>query len=113
MVVVREARTIRTLLSQVCNVVYDVAVEVESYKQVVASWVKYKNTKSSYLRKDEDLISDIFKFHRIEKDHIVLYYSRNKPECLLMCRVGGKYINVLAPAAGIDHLGRNIIAVYC
>lgn len=116
MPVVLELDVIKNMLCNESNVVYDVPIQVSSYRHVLDEWINFKTFKKFkklFLKGETNLVREVFKFHRSDTDHIILYYSKNMRDCLLMCRVKGKYINLLVPAKGISELDKNIIATYC
>ena len=55
---------------------------------------------------------NIFELRKKNADHIALYYSKNQDNCLLMCKISGKFINLLLPALEINLRERSFIAVY-
>ena len=113
MQVVLGLEKIKQLLCNESNIVYDVPIQVNSYRHVIERWINFKKFKKLCFEEDQSIIRDVFRFHRSDTDHIVLYYSKNMPDCLLMCRIRGDYINLLVPAVKICELNKNIIATYC
>lgn len=106
---------IKKLLLQGSNVIYDTNISIENYEQVLKMWLNYKKTGKIYL-KDDDLylVKSVFDFHKKEIDHIILYFSKELLDCLLLCRINGKYKNILIPAEqNILDLNKSFIAVYC
>ena len=101
-----------SMLRNGSNIVYIVPIQVNSYREVIDRWLSYKRFEGLTFTKQMSIIRDIFRFHRSNIDHIILYYSRYHNDCLLMCRVGGKYTNMLLPALNIKDHNRSIIAVY-
>ena len=114
MVVIHELESIREMIRKPCNIVWKVPFIVADYNEVLLEWQKYRdsNTLSSSVG-DSRLLKEIFTFHSHTRNHIVLYKSRNLSDCLLMCRIDGKYINILAPVEGSDVLAReSLVATY-
>jgi hypothetical protein len=107
-------KKIREMIQQPCNVVFTVSFMVKYYKEVVEEWNYYKRTgKVRYEKESERFkIERIFNFHLNGGDHILLYYSANKQQCLWMCKVDEKYINLIVPAASLGAKSKSIIATY-
>ena len=106
---------IKNLLLQGSNVIYDTNISIEDYEVVLKMWLNYKKTGKIYL-KDDDLylVKSVFDFHKKEIDHIILYFSKELLECLLLCRIDGMYKNILIPAdQNILDIHKSFIAVYC
>lgn len=112
MTVVQKLSRIKQMLCNESNVIYPTSIQVNSYNKVIERWIQFKTFKNLKFDVRLSVIRDIFRFHRSDTDHIVLYYSKNMQDCLLMCRVKGNYVNLLVPANGIIELNRNIIATY-
>lgn len=110
--VVQEIKKINQMLKNGSNILYNTKIEVPSYNSVVQKWIHFKTFKGLNLEHDTKLIRDIFKFHRSNLNHIILYYSKNMNTCLLMCRVHAKYINLLIPAYSLHDYNTSIIATY-
>ncbi len=102
------------MIRRPCNIVYPVPFMVKYYKDVVKEWGYYKRTgKVRYEKKSERFkIERIFNFHLNSGDHILLYYSANKQQCLWMCKVDEKYINIIVPAASLETKDKSIVATY-
>ena len=100
------------MLRNESNVLYRTSIQVSSYCKVIERWIKFKTFKELKFDTPLSLIRDIFKFHRSDSNHIVLYYSKNMRECLLMCRVKSKYINLLIPAYSLQNFNSSFIATF-
>jgi hypothetical protein len=112
--VIDEIKKIREMIQHPCNVVMRVPYIVKYYRDVVKEWNYYKKT-GTVNYKDESKkihIERIFNFHLNSKDHILLYYSHNQINCLWMCKVDNKYINILVPADTLKTKTHSIIATY-
>ena len=98
------------------NVVFRIPLQVESYEEVMRAWQYYKRNGQIFQMAARKRVQDVFAFHQQQVDHIILYYSVNLMNCLLMCRVGNTFKNLLIPApelpSGVDGLGGSIIATY-
>ena len=91
-----------------------VPFHAESYKSVLHIWNAYKLTKKiNVTTTDNRLLSNIFQFHLSEINHIILYHSKHLEHCLLMCKIGGKYINIVTPVEPLDKLQYSLVATYC
>jgi hypothetical protein len=112
MPVVEELDKIKCILQNVSNVVYPVAINVKSYKNVLDRWLSYKNFTRLHFAPHMGLIRDIFRFHRGNLNHVIVYFSRNMIDCLLMCRIKGKYVNILTPAPVLRDKNCSLIAVF-
>ena len=114
MVVIHELAAIREMIRKPCNIVWKVPFIVADYNDVLSEWLRYRdsNTLHSSIA-DSRLLKEIFTFHSHIRNHIVLYKSRNLNDCLLMCRIDGKYINIVAPVEGSDVLtNESLVATY-
>ena len=104
---------IKQILNQGCNVVYRLKLEVDSYKSVIDVWKTYKrNNIISITTSDRRIIKEIFDFHKTINDHVILYFSRKKKNCLLMCKINNEYINLLIPAVKINRDQKSFVAIY-
>lgn len=112
MPVVKEIDKIRQMLQNISNVVYPISINVSSYKHVLSRWLSFKKFESLHFAAHMGLIRDVFRFHRSNLNHIILYYSRNMQNCLLMCRVKGNYRNLLIPAYSLRDINCSLIAIY-
>ena len=71
---------IKQILNQGCNVVYRLKLEVDAYKSVIDVWKTYKRVNTlSIVTSDRRIIKEIFDFHKTINDHVILYFSRKKP----------------------------------
>ena len=104
---------IKHILKQGCNIIYKLNLEVQSYKNVIDVWKKYKHNNMLLVHNDRDVINDIFNFHKSNTDHVILYHTKYNENCLLMCKINGKYINLLIPAVEINQEQKSFAAVYC
>ena len=107
MSVIYELEKIRKLIKQPCNIVRTVPFIVNNYKDVLKQWRSFKN---GIIINDKNLC-DIFNFHNDNIDHILLYWSSNQEDCLLMCKISNKYINLRIPMM-LDNVENSFIATY-
>tara|TARA_B100002051_G_C16225148_1_gene387674 strand:+ start:123 stop:452 length:330 start_codon:yes stop_codon:yes gene_type:complete len=108
MPVIHELSRIREILNHQCNIIYKVPFMVNNYKEVLIAWREYKKNKSLSFNKT---VCDVFDFHTTSCDHIILYWSANMNDCLLMCKVQNKYINIKIPML-IENAEESFIATY-
>ena len=88
---------IAQLIKQPCNFVSKFPFTVTSYQKVINTWKKFKN--GDYLPFN---IHQIFSFHLIKKNHVILYNSKGLTNALLLCFINEKYINILLPNYTLD-----------
>ena len=104
---------INKLIVKPCNVVYHIPLCVNSYQEVIDAWKHYKKNRVLAVPPEQrDFIRTVFDFHLMDTDHIILYYSANQSECLLMCRINNKTINLSAPAYSIYDINKSLVATY-
>lgn len=105
---------IKNLLLQDCNVIYNTKLSVDNYNEVIDVWLRYKNENNLLLiEEDRHIIKSVFDFHKENKDHIILYYSKELLDCLIMCRIDKRYINIQIPSEEkIRNFNKSFIAVY-
>ena len=104
---------INQMLRRPCNVAYEIPLCVESYSEVIVAWNRYCSGGALPIPSSaRSIIRSIFDFHANSSDHIILYYSRNQDKFLLMCRVGGRLVNLWAPAVDIQHRDKCFVATY-
>ena len=108
MPVIHELNRIREILNHPCNIIYKVPFMVNNYKEVLIAWREYKKNKNLSFNKT---VCDVFDFHTTSCDHIILYWSANMNDCLLMCKVQNKYINIKIPML-IENAEESFIATY-
>ena len=108
------AEKIKELLLQECNIVYDTKLNVSNYNDVINVWLQYKNEKKLNIDEENSyLIKSIFDFHEKNIDHVILYYSKQMLDCLIMCRIDNRYINIQIPSEDkIRNFNKSFIAVY-
>ena len=112
MEVMDEYEKIRQIIKQPCNVAWNVPYSISSYKEVLEIWNSYKKTgKIINNIASKSHIERIFNFHLYSGDHIILYYSSHKHDCLWMCKVGGRYINIVVPMTP-PNTSKSVIATY-
>lgn len=108
MIAVYELKKIKEMLKCPSNVTKKVSFIINNYNEVLSAWKAYQN---NHLLEDSKDLYDIFEFHNSEIDHIILYWSLNQTDCLLMCKIRGKYINMYIPMT-LSNINRSFIATY-
>jgi len=103
-------RTIFNIFSNPCNIVYPIKYEINDYKEVIDIWKPYKSGKKIY--NNDFLIKDIFDFHLSNTDHVILFYSKNKINALLMSKIDNEYINLIIPAYSLKNKGVSIVSTF-
>lgn len=105
---------IKKILLQDCNVIYNTKLSVFDYNEVINVWLKYKNENKLYLlENDKHVVKTVFDFHKKNIDHVILYYSNELLDCLLMCKIDNKYMNIqMRSEYSIQKFNRSFIAVY-
>ena len=107
---------INQMIRRPSNVVFHIPMQVESYEEVMQAWLYYKRNGKIFQMEARKIVQDVFAFHQQPIDHIILYYSVNLMNCVLMCRVGNTFKNLLIPAPKMLPedlgLGGSIIATY-
>ena len=101
---------IKKLLKGTCNSAWKTQIVVNNYKEVINQWIYYKNKGKILL--DSKEIKDAFEFHSNNRDHILLYYSKNKTTGLLLCRINKRIINLIIPSEQLNKYDSSIIATY-
>ena len=90
---------IKNLLLQDFNVIYNTNLSVCDYNEVIDVWLKYKNENKLFLmEEDHHIVKNVFDFHKENIDHVILYYSKELMDCLIMCRIDNRYINIQIPS---------------
>ena len=109
MPVIHELNRIKEIFNHPCNIIYKVPFSVDNYKDVLFAWREYKKKgrNSTYHK----TICDVFDFHNTNCDHIILYWSSKMNDCLLMCKIQNKYINIKIPML-IENAEESFIATY-
>ena len=107
MVVIYEMQKIKDIMNHSCNVARRIEFVVNNYNEVIKEWHSYKKNRNNVSAK----LHSIFDFHRASHDHIILYWSYNQNDCLLMCKISNKYINISIPML-ISKRNESFFAMY-
>ena len=84
------------MLMKPCNIIRKVPFKVINYKEVIDLWKIYKNGGNFYINENLEL-KNLFEFHKSNVNHIILFWSINNDNCILLCKVDEKYFNLLIP----------------
>ena len=98
------------IFSKPCNMGYPIKYKINDYKEVVDIWKLYKNEKKIF--NNDFLIKDIFDFHLSNINHVILFYSKNNENALLMGKIDNEYINLVIPAYSLKNKGVSIISTF-
>jgi len=98
------------IFSKPCNMIYPIKYEINKYKEVIDIWKLYKNKKKIF--NNDFLIKDIFDFHLSNINHVILFYSKNNNNALLMSKIDHNYINLLIPAYNLKEKNISIISTF-
>ena len=104
--------TIKRLLLAGCKTAFKTPIEVDSYNTVIRGWNAFRQDGSLSDVENRYVVNGIFQFHKSNLDHVILYYSRNRTDCLLLCKIGGRYKNIRISSYGLENREKNIVAVY-
>ena len=105
---------IKNMIMNPSKKVMRVPFHVKSYKNVLDIWNAFKKEEPINADTiDNYFLNTILKFHKSNIDHVILYYSKHLEECLLMCKVKEKYINIVAPIEPPERLRYSLVATYC
>ena len=105
---------IKNMIKNPCKYATPVPFHVRSYKTVINAFIAFKQNKElNIITSDDYLLKSIFLFHLTDQNHVILYYSKHLENCLLLCKIHNKYINMLAPIDGLDRLKYSLMATYC
>ena len=94
--------------------VYPIYNDVNSYNDLVRVWNNYKKTfMLPYTIKNDFTIREIFKFHRSNfNNHVIMYFSKNMRDALLMTRINNNYYNYTIPALNLKEYDKNIVGIF-
>ena len=105
---------IKEMITKPSKKIMKVPFDVTSYHEVISVWKKFKtDNRPNGNSLDDFLLHNIFQFHLSNINHVILYYSKNKDDSILLCKIDNKYVNMLAPIKPLDRLGYSLIATYC
>ena len=101
---------IKKLLKKKPVSTFNYPLETKDYTFVVKMWIKYRKEKRLLI--DDHNIRTVFQFHLSPFDHIICYFSKGTTMALLLCKINGKYINMLIPAESRLVLENSLLATY-
>lgn len=89
---------IKSMLKKTCNMAIKVPFEVENYDEVLHLWRDHKMGKKSNINIGSNIgLKDIFEFHEMPSDHVILFWSYKHENCVLLCKTDNKYMNIKMP----------------
>jgi|TARA_B110000495_G_C22983180_1_gene578187 hypothetical protein len=89
---------IKEMLKKTCNMAIKVPFDVENYDELLHLWRDHKLGKKSNINIDGNIdLKDIFEFHEMSMDHVILFWSCNHEDCVLLCKTENKYMNIKMP----------------
>jgi len=106
----KKIKKLFNIFSKPCNMIYPIKYKINNYKEVINIWKLYKNEKKIY--NDDFLIKDIFDFHLSNVNHVILFYSKNNKNALLMGKIDNEYINLIIPSYSLKDKDVSIISTF-
>lgn len=89
---------IKTMIKKTCNMAVKVPFEVGNYDEVLHLWRNHKQGKKANINITSNIgLKDIFEFHEMSSDHVILFWSCNHDNCVLLCKTDNKYMNIKMP----------------
>ena len=90
----------KTLKKEPLNI-FSIPHQVSNYLSIIKLWNKYKinhrriNGRTQFFQ--DYTVRCILNFHLEDPDHIIMYYSKNQQEILLLCKQNNIYFNCKLP----------------
>lgn len=103
-----DVESIREIILKPCQNVIKIPFDVLNYKNVIKMWKNY--LRLDFIPQEIQEVKPIFDFHKFNNNHILLYSSKQSRNSLLMCKIKGKYHNILLPIE-MNNYG-NFVAIY-
>ena len=95
------------------NIVYPIRYIINDYVSIVKLWKKFTITGKIICPFEfEDILKNIFIFHNSQINHVIAIQSYNLNNCLLMCKINNKYINIIIPKIPFHENEISIIATF-
>ena len=89
----------------------EVPFRVSNYGEAVKLWCEYKKNRT--IKIDNAHILNALKFHLDCEDHVLMYHTYKDNNCLLLCKVKNKFINLIIPFVNEgNELNNSFIATY-
>ena len=107
-------KAIKLLLMGSPKTMFILPFYVNNYKEVVQKWIDYK-TKELIVALPEfkHVFRTFFEFHKVDKNHAMVFYSKGKDTAIVLGRIQGTYINIEIPVDDITHNSKNsFLATY-
>lgn len=91
--------------------VAEVPFRVSNYGEAVKLWSEYKKKRT--IKIDNLHILNALKFHFDCEDHVLMYHTYRDNNCLLLCKIKNKFINLIIPFVNEGReLDNSFIATY-
>lgn len=95
------------------NTVYGINYVISDYRYIVSMWEKFLSTQKIICPFEyEQILKNIFNFHKSNIDHVIVIQSYNLDNCLLMCKINNNCINILIPKIPFHENEISIIATF-
>ena len=110
MLLLSDMKNIKEMLKKEPTMLQTTKLEVDDYQEVVELWKLFRDENKLLI--DDYWVKQFMEFHKTETNHILLYYSKNMNECLLMCRTNNRYFNIKIPDSDLGKFDKNFIATF-
>ena len=110
MLLLSDLKNIKEMLKKEPTMLQTTKLSVEDYQEVVDLWKLFRD--ENKLPIDDYWVKEFMSFHKTTGNHILLYYSKNLSECLLMCRTNNRYFNIKIPDSDLGKYDKNFIATF-
>ena len=96
-----QLKYIKNILKKEPLNIFSIPHQVNNYLSIIKLWKKYKinhriiNGRTQFFQ--DYTVRCILKFHLEDSDHIIMYYSKNQQEILLLCKQNNVYFNCKLP----------------
>ena len=110
MLLLSDMKNIKEMLKKEPTMLQITNLSVNNYKEVVDLWKLFRD--ENKLSIDDYWVKQFMMFHKTPINHILLYYSKNLNECLLMCRTNNRYFNIKIPDSDLGTFDKNFIATF-
>lgn len=110
MLLLSDLKNIKEMLKKEPTMLQTTSLSVDDYQEVVELWKLFRD--ENKLMIDDYWVKQFMAFHKTPRNHILLYYSKNLRECLLMCRTNNRYFNIKIPDSDLGKFDKNFIATF-
>ena len=106
-----ELKFIKDTILTIPTYMAEVPFRVTHYAEAVTLWSQYKKHKSISINNTH--VENAFKFHLDCGDHVIMFHTYKDNNCLLLCKVNNKFINIIIPFINDGSLiNESFIATY-